>query len=363
MIRTDTSLVADSITTGFTMAATPQYNVHDYTVAWLCALPTHELGAAREMLDNEHQQPVLNNRWDGNHYFFGEINQHKVVIACLPPGMPGITSANTLIQPLKQSFPNLIIHLFVGIGGGIPRNPRPKDANEDIHLGDVVVGWSERAGVPAVVQYDFFRSRGTTQEPELLSRLDKPDSVLVKALVPMTSDRHRGQSTFHRHLEQLATREKYQHPGFENDLLFEADCSHRPVDPSANDCRNCGKTAERPVRANKIPQFHLGTVLSGNRIIEDSQERDRLSRTNHNAICFEMEAAGAIDYTHCLVIRGISDYADSHRVSLAWYDYAAASAAAFAKELLCVLRPAQLQTMRPQDEGMLHSGDLRSPAC
>jgi len=39
--------------------------------------------------------------------------------------------------------------------------------------------------------------------------------------------------------------------------------------------------------------------------------------------------------TGCLVIRGISDYADSHkREDHAWHGYAAAAAAAFAKEFI-----------------------------
>ncbi|KAL3444390.1 hypothetical protein BJX65DRAFT_310973 [Aspergillus insuetus] len=46
-----------------------------------------------------------------------------------------------------------------------------------------------------------------------------------------------------------------------------------------------------------------------------------------------MEAAGLMNTYPCLVIRGICDYADSHK-NKAWQGYAAATAAAFAKELL-----------------------------
>lgn len=51
-------------------------------------------------------------------------------------------------------------------------------------------------------------------------------------------------------------------------------------------------------------------------------------------LCFEMEAAGLMDNIPCLVIRGICDYADSHK-DKHWQPYAAATAAAFAKEFLC----------------------------
>jgi hypothetical protein len=46
-----------------------------------------------------------------------------------------------------------------------------------------------------------------------------------------------------------------------------------------------------------------------------------------------MEAAGVMDETRCLVIRGIADYSDSHKNQF-WQDYAAATAASFAREFL-----------------------------
>jgi nucleoside phosphorylase len=49
-----------------------------------------------------------------------------------------------------------------------------------------------------------------------------------------------------------------------------------------------------------------------------------------------MEAAGLMDRFPCLVIRGICDYADSHK-NKRWQAYAAATAAAYAKELLCLI--------------------------
>jgi hypothetical protein len=45
---------------------------------------------------------------------------------------------------------------------------------------------------------------------------------------------------------------------------------------------------------------------------------------------------GLMDSFPCLVIRGICDYADSHKNKI-WQSYAAATAAAYAKELLLVI--------------------------
>ena len=97
------------------------------------------------------------NEDDENTYVFGEMEGHNVVIACMPPQDIGNLSAPKLVQPLKRSFPRKTLHISVGIGGGIPRNTPRRDSNEDVHLGDVVVGWAEQSGIPAVVQYDLVR--------------------------------------------------------------------------------------------------------------------------------------------------------------------------------------------------------------
>ena len=49
-----------------------------------------------------------------------------------------------------------------------------------------------------------------------------------------------------------------------------------------------------------------------------------------------MEAAGLLESFSCIIIRGICDYADSHK-NIDWQEYVAAVFVAFAKELLLVL--------------------------
>ena len=78
------------------------------------------------MLDERHEELRLNPQ-DKNLYTHGSINGHKIVLACLRPGQPGKLSGLKLVKPLSQSFPNLSIHLFVGIGGGVPLYRPPED--------------------------------------------------------------------------------------------------------------------------------------------------------------------------------------------------------------------------------------------
>ena len=76
---------------------------------------------------------------------------------------------------------------------------------------------------------------------------------------------------------------------------------------------------------------HRGTVASGELVIKDAALRDQLAN-QYGVLCFEMEAAGALTDFPCMVIRGISDYSDSHKNNQ-WHGYAAAAAAAYARQL------------------------------
>ena len=76
-------------------------------------------------------------------------------------------------------------------------------------------------------------------------------------------------------------------------------------------------------------------------MIKHGGTRDKLSQ-ELGILCFEMEAAGLMDNFPCLVIRGICDYADSHK-NKQWQGYAAATAAAYAKELCSVIHPTQVE--------------------
>jgi hypothetical protein len=55
-----------------------------------------------------------------------------------------------------------------------------------------------------------------------------------------------------------------------------------------------------------------------------------------------MEAAGVDINSSCLVIRGISNYADSHKSDM-WRSYAAGKAVVFARELLDKIPPADVK--------------------
>ncbi|RYP51482.1 hypothetical protein DL768_003166 [Monosporascus sp. mg162] len=94
------------------------------------------------------------------------------------------------------------------------------------------------------------------------------------------------------------------------------------------------------MRKEDTPRIHYGTIGSANTLIISSEKRNELYE-KHQVICFEMESAGVMGNYQALVIRGICDYADSHK-NKKWQKYAAATAAAYAKEALLHVPPAKL---------------------
>jgi nucleoside phosphorylase len=131
------------------------------------------------------------------------------------------------------------------------------------------------------------------------------------------------------------------------DVLFEASYNH----VGGPTCQSCSsdKEIDRQPRESEEPVVHYGTIASGNQVMRDGSTRDRVSMEFGGVLCFEMEAAGLMNSFPCLVIRGICDYADSHK-NKRWQAYAAGTAAACAKELLLVIPPTDVAKTRTVEE-------------
>lgn len=86
-----------------------------------------------------------------------------------------------------------------------------------------------------------------------------------------------------------------------------------------------------------MPPFIMGSLHPQTSLCKDPLFRDEL-RKSEKVLCFEKEAAGLMDRFPCIAIRGISDYADTHKCKK-WQPYASVTAAAYAKDLLAVIQP------------------------
>ncbi|KAM0192695.1 hypothetical protein ACHAPI_008054, partial [Fusarium lateritium] len=301
-----------------------------YSIGWIAALHI-ERAAATALLDERHDEPQGFDQHsnDGNSYDWGKVGQHNVVIASLPAGVYGTTSAAITASHLLSSLPHIKIGLLVGIGGGIPRPGR------DIRLGDVVVSQPDgKSG--GVVQYDLGKAKADSTW-ERKGSLNMPPTILLNALSRLKAEHEMEDLQTTKLLEAMITkfprmRNQYSFQGAENDRLFPSTFKH-----SGGDTCDLCELSEQVVREHREstdPVIHYGLIASGNTLVKDTDTRENIFKlAEEECLCVEMEAAGLANTFPCLVIRGICDYADSHKNDR-WQRYASATAAAFAVELL-----------------------------
>ncbi|KAF7546388.1 hypothetical protein G7Z17_g8463 [Cylindrodendrum hubeiense] len=281
---------------------------------------------------------------------------------------------------MVDTFPSIKFGLMVGIGGGIP---------PVIRLGDVVIS-SPTTEYPGVVQWDFGKAR-EGGEFERTGALSPPPRALLTALTSLQTDHGMKGSKIPEYLDELKDKwpklaSRYTKSDSLKDILFASDNPHRSQgrwqiifsmvwemavalvafviflsgwwavaptervdreqdsgagsdgDEEEKDCRFCdmAKVIKRKPRDMRV---HYGLVASGNQVIKDATFRDKLNKDlGGQVLCVEMEAAGLMKNFPCIIIRGICDYADSHKND-DWHEHAAAVAAACAKELLEYVQP------------------------
>jgi nucleoside phosphorylase len=226
---------------------------------------------------------------------------------------------------------------MVGIGGGVP------SAEADIRLGDIVVGQPGK-GHGGVIQYDFGKS--TPSGFERTGFLNSPPRILLSAVFKLRANYDRGKSDLSIHVSKLSKLPKFGRDYAGDDVLFEGSYNHA----GGSSCASCdsARKLQREERTES-PVVHYGTIASGNQIIKDGMTRDKVSSEFGGVFCFEVEAAGLMSSFPCLVIRGICDYADSHK-NRRWQPYAAGTAAAYAKGLLTFIPEGDVAKMQTGEE-------------
>jgi nucleoside phosphorylase len=303
------------------------YSHDDYTVGWVCALPK-ELAAAIYMLEKRHpdlKQP----RGDPNTYTLGKIGEHNVVIAGLPKGVTGNTSSATVAARMISTFPNIRIGLMVGIGSGIPQK---------VQLGDVVIS-APVDDWPGVVQWDM----GKAEEKGFVQTgsLNPPAKLLLTSLSKFEAEQIKFRADMKAYLNKKVPRD-YFLSAQPKDIAYESTYQH----VGGKDCSQCdeNRAIKRELRQSNM--LHYGLIASGNQVIKNAAERDKLyHQFKESVLCIETEAAGLMNDFPCIVIRGICDYADSH-ANVAWQEYAAAVAAACAKTFLDVVPVSEVDKLQ-----------------
>lgn len=313
------------------MSRSEESRPEDYTVGWICAIKV-EYVAAQVFLDEEHEGPASVSQHDNNSYTLGRIGKHNVVIAALPFGEYGTTSAATVARDMIHSFPNVRIGLMVGIGGGVPSE------THDIRLGDIVVSTPSN-GNSGLFQYDF--GKNIQGQPfQATGFLNKPPTALLTALSGLQSRYeiygHKLEQAVNGVLEKKKKlKRQYKRPDTSSDRLYQSEIVHPNTRQSCTAACDPSGLVPRSERAEDEddPTIHYGLIASANQLMKNALHRDSLA-AEKDVLCFEMEAAGLMNHFPCLVIRGICDYSDSHK-NKEWQGYAAMIAAAYAKDLLC----------------------------
>ncbi|TLD24785.1 hypothetical protein PspLS_06280 [Pyricularia sp. CBS 133598] len=275
----------------------------DYTVGIICAIG-FEMSAVRYMLDKEHPRLPRKNGSDSNIYTFGELSGHNVILACLS-GNQGKGAAAIVATNMTRSFPS-IKWRFLGPYGGVVQYDLGKD------------------------EEDGFRLKGF---------LSVPPSLLRNTVDMMRSDHFVQQNKIQEYLSTMLKKgprfSVYTRPTAHTDILFDATYAHASI---WSICDGCDKTkvVSRPPRQG--PEIHYGLIALGDSVMRSATKRNQKVHDVGDILCFEMEAAGLMTEYSCIIIRGISDYADSHKKD-GWQHCAAAVAAACAKELLLYVDP------------------------
>ena len=296
---------------------------------------------------------------DPNTYSLGVLGGHNVVLAHMPA--MGKVRAATVAAGLRSSFNRIRVAFLVGICGAVPFG---QDNKNEIILGDVVIS-------ETIVQYDLgkqypteFKGKQDSQHSSIRLGLEI-EGMLAK--LQITSNRAKLQSDTLSCLKALqGTLSKAAYPGKEADKLYDASYIHKhrsgkspcvTCESSAptfcqsaaeTDCDKLGCEAARLVLRQRLlasskssgteidsslPQVHLGKIGSADTVMKSAEHRDRIAE-ELRLIAYEMEGAGMWDqFSNILVLKGVCDYADSHKNKL-WQFYAAATAASCLKSLL-----------------------------
>ena len=345
-----------------TMAAhLPPASRSDFEIAIICALPL-EADAVEASYDeywDDDGDKYGKAHGDPNAYTTGRIGRHNVVLAWMPA--MGKSSAASVASSLRSSFSNIRLALVTGICGGVPNGPN----NEHVVLGDVVIS-------DGIIEYDFGRQLPDrfVRKDTLNGNLGRPNNEIRAILAKLKGLRGR-QRLLTKTLEYLTPMQEnlgheWNYPGASRDMLFKPNYHHKHQGPSSHEiCTECNTGSDKVCDkalgmtctelrcadtqmisyredewvGNNGLKIHYGFMASGSAVIKSGEHRDRIS-AQENVIAFEMEGAGVWDNFPCVVIKGVCDYADSHKNKI-WQNYAAATAAAAAKAFLNEWTPTQ----------------------
>lgn len=235
----------------------------DFQIGWICVLPI-EIAAAKEMLDGNFGILEEQSGSDTNSSILGRIDKHNVVIADLPGGNYGISSATAVAVNMMRTFSkSLRIGLMVGIGEAIP------SISNDIRLGDIVVSLPEGT-CGGVLQYDMGKI-GVSGTLPRSGALNSPPRSLLTAVANMRAAELTDDPEYLKYIKKaiqrtVRTRRTFHRPEVHTDRLCLTEHEHPTTSATCGDCWPEWEQT-RETRDETDPQVHYGIIASGNKII------------------------------------------------------------------------------------------------
>ncbi|KAF4990335.1 hypothetical protein FDECE_14411 [Fusarium decemcellulare] len=268
--------------------------------------------------------------WDRGLFRFGRVGTYRVVL--ISPLEKGHEAAAKTATFLRSTFQNLNLLMVVGICGGIPGAVK----GQELLLGDIIVY------IPRIEAEQGVQERMASMREELDTE-DSQQSILDRTMY------------FLKELQRAAPT-KYEYPGVKNDRFYPDHYRHRCSkcrllsDSTSCECKRmpcdmveCGddqlvpriridfkRKLEQDGRIDEAqaPHIIVGSFKSSEEVVRTPDERRRIEAGG--AIAVEMEADALREqFPFVVVIRGVSDYADSHKNDL--YQKPAAANAASAE--------------------------------
>lgn len=346
--------------------ASPPDRRDGFEVAIICATAI-ECDAVTLLVDDWYEDGRFGKApGDANKYQLGRMGNVNIVLLRLTDA--GKVAAARAAASLRSSYTGVKMLLLAGTCAGVPSTAE----DQELLLGDVVISKS-------LVQYDNGRQYDGTFEMKNGNEdsFGRPTQRIRSLIATLEVEQWREQleSQAAGFLEQLQAQassrrrqSKYSYPGTAKDVLFESSHLHKHRRSTPHACAECSschsaccqsrrlsceelgcsdtrtvirrlrleskRTLEREGAINEAqaPAVVFGCFGSADRVMKSGEERDRLAR-EHKIVAFEMEGAGIWDELPCIIVKGISDYADSHKNDT-WQAFAAATAAAVTKALL-----------------------------
>ncbi|OTF77999.1 UDP Phosphorylase-like protein [Euroglyphus maynei] len=358
------------------------------TVAIITAQFCEKL-AVDAMIDNKDTYVRYKGEGESNVYTLGTIGQHRVVATKLPAvgnSRSAMIAAGNTTTRLLGTFQHVEYVFLVGIGGGVPHYT---DYHQHVRLGDIVVSTSPRRNhlghnghnghngnnsqkLPTRSDFIYVhceKLRSSPDEPMNASNsswkeLQTVDSFNYRFWCPLSlelqdiarqiyhesQDDVGGEPSWERYIEEARHRLQesddleFIRPAENTDKLYMSigtndviEMAHPEPDPQ--DVLD----EQTDPRKRGMPKIHFGAVGSGRLAVGNEQLRQDIA-LKFGIKAFDIEFDTVIESIfgnrkdRYIIIRGIADYKDGSRKK-EWQPFAALSAAAYMKAILCRLEP------------------------